>query len=84
MKEIYCSETKKGLFEKTPMHSKQQLPALLEHFCTKLVSDCKEFDSEMFFLHCMIFAGPACKDVWHIMHRNIFRNLPASSVRIAF
>ena len=68
-----CSETKKKkwLFENAQLHLKQQLPAPLKHLCTKLVSNCKEFDSEMFFLHCMIFAGPACKDI-HIMHVGIF------------
>ena len=47
----YYLETRKLLFKKAPMHSNQQLAALHEHFCAKLLSNCKEFDPEIFFLH---------------------------------
>ena len=30
------------------MHSNQQLATLHEHFCAKLLSNCKEFDPEIF------------------------------------
>ena len=39
---------KKLLFKKAPTLSNQQLAALHEHFCGKLLSDYKEFDPEMF------------------------------------
>ena len=48
MNEIYYSERNKRVFKNTPMHSNQQLAAPLEHFCAKLLGDCKEFDPEIF------------------------------------
>lgn len=42
---------KKASVQKTPTHSSQQIAVLRGHFCAKLLSDCKEFDPEFFFLH---------------------------------
>ena len=48
MNEIYHLEGNKLLFKKTPTHFNQQLAAPLKRFCAKLLSDCKEFDPEIF------------------------------------
>ena len=48
MNKIYYSERNKLLFKNTPIHSNQQLAIQLEHFCTKLLSDCKDFNPEIF------------------------------------
>ena len=58
---MYYLETKKLLAKKAPTFSNQQLAAPHEHFCAKLLSDCKEFDPEIYFsLVHDIFRG------WHL------------------
>ena len=37
-----------SMFNNVLKQSKQQLAALFEHFCAKLLSDCKEFNPEFF------------------------------------
>ena len=64
MKEI---ETKKLLFKNTPTHSKQQLATPCGHFCTKLLSDCKEFDADIFLHYYTMFARSASKEIWCFM-----------------
>jgi len=41
-------ETKKLLFKKAPTHSNQQLAVPREHYCTKLLSNYREFDPKLF------------------------------------
>ena len=48
MNKIYYSERNKRLFKKAPTHSNQQLAALFECFCAKLLGDCKKFDPKIF------------------------------------
>ena len=83
MNEIYYLERNK-LLKNAPMHSNQQLAAPPECFCGKLLSDCKEFDPEIFFLHYItVFTRLALKDIWHFVYSfsNICRNLTALGVR---
>ena len=43
------------------MHSNQQLVALLEYFCAKLLNSYKKFDSEIIFVYYYtIIARSAC------------------------
>ena len=51
------------LFKNTLTHSNQQLAALLEHLCAKLLINCKEFDPEN--ISCTtIWYYLACKHIW--------------------
>ena len=51
---------KKVLFKNTPTHSNQQLATPCGHFCAKLLSDCKEFDADVFLHYYTMFARSAC------------------------
>ena len=84
MNEIHYLERNKRLFKNAPTHSNQQLAAPLEHFCAKLLGNCKEFDPEIFFfLHYFtVFTRSALPDIWRFMY-NICRNLTALGVRNA-
>ena len=61
MKEIYYSETKKLLFKNTPTHLNQQLATLLEHFCAKLLGECKDFNPEIF----------SCTTTWYLIGQHV-------------
>ena len=46
-----------------------QFAALLEPFCSKLLSDCTEFNPEILFSHYYtVFTRLAHKDMWHFMY----------------
>ena len=61
MNKIYYSERNKHLFKNAPMHSNQQLVTPLERFCAKLLSDCEEFDPEIF----------SCTTSWYLLGRHL-------------
>ena len=77
-----------GFCLKAPLtYLNQQLAAPLEHFCVKLLDDCKEFDPQIFFLHYFtVFTRLALEDIWRFMYTfsNICRNLTALGIRNAF
>ena len=73
------SETRQLHFKNPPTHLNQQLAAQLEHFCVKLLGNCKKVNPEIFFLHYyMAIARSAREDIC-----TFSRNLTALGIRNA-
>ena len=66
------------------MHSNKQLAVPHEHFCTKLLSDYKEFNPEIFSFT-TIFARSGLRELWcfRCTFSNIYKNFPSLGVRNA-
>ena len=79
-------QTKKVLFKNTPTHSNQQLATPCEQFCTKLLSDCKEFDADisctttrcLLDQHVKISGTLCCKNLSALGIRNALQSIEFS------
>ena len=56
------------LFKNASTHLNQQLAAPLEHFCAKLLGDCKEFDPDILSCITAVFTRLASKDIRLFMY----------------
>ena len=86
---IYYSETKS--FKSTPTRLNQKLSVPLEHFCAKVLGNCKKCDPEMFsctttwyFQGQHVKLCDFCRDLTALGVRNVLWSIGSSSIQVKF
>ena len=74
--EISYSDRNNLLFKNATTHLNQQLAAPLKRFCVKLLSDCKEFDPEIFSYSTLRYFLPFFQ--WHLSWYFLSRHVKIS------